>query len=485
MVVIEKHDFSAALWLADPNDDFEHNGVVGMASFNPRKGIDLEIPLGSIGRGDSASFSADYHQKYELLYGVGRRGEYITLVNALCRSAECSYPGFPCESWRAQEAIVSHGQPVNPSLRIEKAAVEIDGLLEWCHQNPVKSLTRYDKDIKWLSTEISASAEMLDDVPLYESESMKAYLSPMVSVNHGELPLQAQSLTSDYNLSFQFSGNLPTLSQVIYERIIPFRDFLSLLMGFRAEILSISLLSPDVERPVEVYIPFVEARHCDLSNDAFRHMPFNYPQVRDSLQPMVEKWLSLPGDATRAADIMLGTLANERSIYPALEFIAAASAFEALSRIDHKTEELSREEFDRRLSVVRRSVLDKKTRDWAVYNLQHSNYVAANELADRMLGELRPYSIFITPDLSRFEQEHRDARNAYVHRTEEISKGTVLTGRNLSTHTNAVLFLVWGKLLNLLGISPDSLIEALKSSSFRWSERAEVQHAYSMNGTKV
>lgn len=48
MIAIENHDFPAAYWLANPNGDFEHSGAVGLGSFNTKKGIDLEIPLGSI-----------------------------------------------------------------------------------------------------------------------------------------------------------------------------------------------------------------------------------------------------------------------------------------------------------------------------------------------------------------------------------------------------------------------------------------------------
>ena len=143
-------------------------------------------------------------------------------------------------------------------------------------------------------------------------------------------------------------------------------------------------------------------------------MPFHYPNVKDRLQTMAQNWFSLPDDAGRAADIMLGMLASEHSIYLDSKFIAAASAFEALSRVGHNLEELPPEKFNRRLATVKRDISDSHVRKWACHKLRSANFTPAKTLAHQMLDELEPYSSHIVPDRQRFESDHRDARNAYV-----------------------------------------------------------------------
>lgn len=53
---------------------------------------------------------------------------------------------------------------------------------------------------------------------------------------------------------------------------------------FRAEILSISLLSPDTKGPIKVYASFIEVRRDNLPKHAFQEMPLAYPKVRENLQ---------------------------------------------------------------------------------------------------------------------------------------------------------------------------------------------------------
>lgn len=482
VIGIDNQDFPAALWLAEPDGNFKRDGAVGIANFDTKRGVSLDVPIGSISPGETPSIFGGERREFTRLYGIGQNFDHITLVDTF-GSVSANYPGFTCENWRAQWAIVSREKFFEKDPLVDHATVIVDGLFEWCQQNPVRGLTHY-KDGRWLDTEISSSCEALKDIPLYESENMAVSMSPVVTAGGGELPLKTQSLTSDYHLTFQFANDLPTLSEAIHERIIPFRDLLSVLMGFRAEIHSISLSGPGLNKPIKVYIPLVEAYHDSLPKHTFQQMPLTYPKVSGSLQSMTEKWLSLPDDAQRAASILLGFLANEHALYLESKFIAAASALEAISRVGHKTAEVDPEEFERRLSVVGNSVTEKKTRNWAMTHLAHSNSVAAGILADQMLVELDPYSSFIIPDLKRFKRDHRNARNAYVHQSDNVSNGTALHGQELHDHTEAVLFLVWGKLLNLLGIPSQELIDALKDSSFRWNDLHRAQRMYEIKQEK-
>ena len=358
-----------------------------------------------------------------------------------------------------------------------KATVVIDGLFEWCQQNPVQEISRFEGN-KWLGTEISATSDALEDIPLFSSDTATISLSPVVTNCGGELPLKTVSLKSDCHLTFQFMGEPPTLSEAINRQIVPVRDLLSLLMGFRAEILSISLTLADDGSSIKVYIPFVEANHADLPKYAKREMPFTFLKVRDKLQPMLENWFSLPDDARRAAGILLSLLSNERSIYLDSKFIAAACAFEAPSRVGHDLDEEPQEQFREKLDAIKRSISNAHIRRWALSKLKHTNFTPARILANKMLDELEPYASNIVPDRQRFEMNHLIARNAYIHHNDDLVKGTVPSGQDLRAHTEAVLFLVWGKLLNILGITPQELVDTLGSSFFHWNDLHRSQKMY-------
>ncbi len=476
MISIENQKFPSALWLDNPKGDFVHSGVVGLGSFDTKKGVDLEIPLGSISLNEDQGILIGSHREYARLYGLAQNYDHITLVDVF-GSQGVSYPGFAYENWHAQQAIVSRSCFFEQDPLIEQATVAIDGLFEWCQHNPIQESIRYENN-RWHDTEISASSEALEDLPLYANKTADVCLRPVITEGGGELPLRTASLTSDYRLIFRFKGDLPKLSEAIDEQIAPARDLLSLFMGFRAEIRSISLTSPDVKGPIRVYIPFVEASRTSLPKQAIQQMPLHYPNVKDRLQAMAQNWFSLSDDASRAADIMLGVLSNERSIYLDSKFIAAASAFEALSRVGHNLEELPLEKFNERLATVKRDISDSHVRKWACHKLRSANFTPAKTLAHQMLDELEPYSSHIVPDRQRFESDHRNARNAYVHQNNHLANSETLSGKDLYIHTEAVLFLVWGKLLILLGISSQELIDALCSSAFHWNDLYRSQQMY-------
>ena len=70
-----------------------------------------------------------------------------------------------------------------------KATVVIDGLFEWCQQNPVQEISRFEGN-KWLGTEISATSDALEDIPLFSSDTATISLSPVVTNCGGSFRLK-------------------------------------------------------------------------------------------------------------------------------------------------------------------------------------------------------------------------------------------------------------------------------------------------------
>lgn len=477
-------EFPAALWLLDPNGNFEDVGAVGIASFDSKRGVHLNIPVGSIPSNDGETLVFNGTRTFHRIYGLAQDNSHLTLIDA-SGFASSSCPGTARESWTASMALVSDTDFFESDPLVNSAIVKIDGLYEWFNQNPVNYIRKYEKSNRFASAVISVDADNLKDILIYKNEHVEICLKPSATLSGGEKPLRHQSIESDCCLVFRFVNSMPTSEDAIEDYIVPFRDFLSLFMGFRAEILTISFSSAEKKGKFDIFIPFVEAKHTTLNKSDFKNMPFTFATLMNDIQGMYDKWLELPDDGRRAANIMLGILSNERSLYLDLNMIAAASAFEALSRIDNRTYELDEATFNHRLELVKDSISDSKTRNWALRHLEKSNFQMAGTLASTMLDKLEPLSSYIAPDIQSFKTNHRNTRNAYIHQNDHIGNDDILSGRKLYAHTEAVILLNWGKLLCLLGLSPKEIVGALKRSKYKQSSVSETQDFYSLKNTET
>lgn len=477
-------EFPAALWLSDPNGNFEGGGAVGIASFDSKRGVDLNIPVGSIPSDDSETLVFNETRTFNRIYGLAQDNSHLTLIDAN-GSASSSCPGTARERWTASMALVSDSDFFESDPLVNSAIVKIDGLYEWFNRNPVNYIRKYGKSNRFASAVISVEADNLKDILIYKNEHVEICLKPSATLSGGEKPLRHQSIESDCCLVFRFANSMPTSEDAIKDYIVPFRDFLSLFMGFRAEILTISFSSAEKKGKFDVFIPFVEAKHDTLNKSDFKNMPFTFPTLMNDIQGMYDRWLELPDDARRAANIMLGILSNERSLYLDLNMIAAASAFEALSRIGNRTRELDDDTFNQRLQVVNDNIPDPKIRKWAMRHLRNSNYQMAGTLAEQMLMSLEPLSGYIVPDSKSFLANHRKNRNAYIHQNDNVNTDEILSGRPLYAHTEAVILLNWGKLLCLLGVSSEKIVSALKQTKYKQSSVSNAQNFYSLKNTET
>lgn len=472
-------EFPAALWLSDPNGNFEDVGAVGIASFDSKRGIDLNIPVGSVPPDGDEALVLNPTRDFDRIYGLAQDNSHLTLINAIGFTSS-SYPGFARETWTASMALVSKSKFYESDPQVSSAIVKIAGLYEWFEQNPVKYNRRYENSNTFVSAEISVNADDLNETLIYKNKYVEISLKPTITLSGGERPQRNQSIESDCSLVFKFSNCMPTLKDAIEDHIVQFRDFLSLFMGFRAEILAITFLSAEKRDKIDAFIPFVESKHDALNKSDLKNMPFTFPTLENKIQKMYGKWLELPDDGRRAANIMLGILSNERSLYLDLNMIAAASAFEALSRIDNRTYELDEDTFNHRLQVVNDNIPDPKIRNWAMRHLKNSNFQMAGTLATQMLESLEPLSSYIVPDSKSFLANHRKTRNAYIHQNDNVSTDEILSGEALYAHTEAVILLNWGKLLCLLELSPKQVVDALQETKYRQKSVFRAREFYSL-----
>lgn len=471
--------FPTALWISDLSASFNADGVAGTALFDSKKGVSLEIPIGSIPSDGSETLIFNRTRTFERIYGLAQDNSHLTLNSAVGLTLFSS-PGTARESWTASMVLASKTDFFESDPLVNSATVKIDGLYEWFNKNPVKYTRSYSTSNTFVSAVIRVDADDLNEIPIYKNEQVEIGLKPAISISDGEKPLRNQSIESDCCLVFRFTSSMPTLGDAIKDYIVPFRDFLSLFMGFRAEILTISFSSAEKKGKFDAFIPFVDAKRDALNKSNYRNMPFTFPTIANKIRGMYDRWLGLPDDGRRAANIMLGIFSYERGLYLDSNMIAAASAFEALSRVGNRTHELDDETFNQRLQAVEDSISDSKTRNWAIRHLKNSNYQMAGTLTSKMLEDLEPLSSYIAPDIPSFKANHRNTRNAYIHQNDFINTDRVLSGEDLYIHTEAVILLIWGKLLSLLGLSPDEIVDALKQTKYKRSSLSNTQAFYSL-----
>lgn len=475
-------EFGAASWSTDPESSCLLDGAVGTVSFKARDGLFLEIPFGSLSHLDGVPRVHSGAGELKRAYGRCQSGEFITLIDLFNSSRSYNGHGFTKESWRAREALVSHDGFFAGDPTVTSAEVSIDGLFEWVRDSPVKGGRRYSADGKWLSMTYSVSSDSLRETVIYRCDTSEVLLSPRVVDGGGNLPLKSYSLSGDQVLVFRFAPPYPRLRDAMFNVILPFRDLLSLLMGYRAEILEASFKSPEADDDIKYYAPLVETASENRPNRWLREMPFPYHSAEASLQLAVERWFSLDPDARRASRVILGFLIGRSNPNLSSEFVTLASAFEALTRVGQKTQELAGEEFERRLACIEQSVSDKKARDWAKRKLKYANSVPAGTLADKMLRELEPFTSWLVPDVGKFKSDHRASRNAYVHRSERLDSEACLDDADLLTHTDATFLLAYVKILNLLGWPTSELVERFKDSYYRSYKVCLIQRMYANKG---
>lgn len=105
-------EFPAALWHSDSNGNFEDVGAVGMASFDSKRGVLLNIPVGSIPSNGSETLAFNGTRTFERLYGFAQDNSHLTLIDAIGFTSS-SYPGFARETWTASTALVRSQSSTN------------------------------------------------------------------------------------------------------------------------------------------------------------------------------------------------------------------------------------------------------------------------------------------------------------------------------------------------------------------------------------
>ena len=189
-------EFPASLWLSDLNDNFENAGAMGITSFDSKKAVRLNIPVGSIPSDGVGTPVLNATRTFDRIYGLAQDNSHLTLIDAIGFTSS-SYPGFARETWTASMALVSKSKFYESDPQVSSAIVKIAGLYEWFEQNPVKYNRRYENANTFVSAGISVNADDLNETLIYKNRHVEISLKPTITLSGGEGSRRNQSIESD------------------------------------------------------------------------------------------------------------------------------------------------------------------------------------------------------------------------------------------------------------------------------------------------
>lgn len=418
------------------------DAFVGLLTFDGSSQVSLEIPVGMLLEpiteklSDGITASKGEYETADAVYGYSQKGDWLVLRDVSLASACISTPGFSTQTLRGSSLLAAK-QPISAHPRVDHLSIALDGLNEWVRLSPITEMRKYH-------TSDNGEFESLERITItYESDSAK----PMVlyTGNGCEISIQTMGVlrggpvirmehTLATTCTLEIELDQPAdLDEALHTWVYPMKDFLVLLTGLYCSIKSIGAHACDTDCNFELYAPYVD-RNTPIDTREVIRMPFPYPAVKGRTQQMIAAWFGLDTDARNAANIVI-SLTNSWLMPYDLEFVACASAFEALSRVGEKHECFEQIRFDNAKACALAAVEDTELQSWMHCHIWNER--SARSLAKALLKKLQPVTAYLIPDDDAFQNDHRACRNAYVHRS-DMESDEVLEGSDLYPYESGV-----------------------------------------------
>lgn len=143
--------------------------------------------------------------------------------------------------------------------------------------------------------------------------------------------------------------------------VFPIWKLFSFCMGFICSIDEILVTTTDGQC-ASYYLPLIGGVE-NPSNVQVRHMPLTYKYMTQSGIDLVAEWFNIDDGAKRAATVLIGMLDTRNISSLGSMFTAMVGAFEAISRVGEKTNDISKTEFKKMQEKVKESFDNENLRD--------------------------------------------------------------------------------------------------------------------------
>ena len=107
-------------------------------------------------------------------------------------------------------------------------------------------------------------------------------------------------------------------------------------------------------------------------------------------------------------------------------FTTVSGAFEAISRVGEKTQDIENNRLQRITAQIEKCFEDNVDIHWILQKV-NNNIPPANYYANSLVEKLGSFADYIIPDKSRFLKDLRRSRNAYIHQTSELEKSNMIS----------------------------------------------------------
>lgn len=475
VIRVEDKHFKTALWGFSWEEVLKESGICeqGTAKLENDR-ISLDIPFGQI-LADNSFYSLRSDnakpEEAEYLYGFTQDGWYLALANARSAGTGESSPGAPHQYVHATEILASKDR-FDPSQQIKEAQVYMLGLREWYEKAPY-SAHHYRDDRKTVY-ELNMKDGKAQNAVLYECDQYLIKICHHIT----QSPVDAEGFHVDHDCIAQIAFREPVARKAAETTMVRFSDFISLCVGFDAQITRVEYDIVGGSMPVFSYVPFVVGAKPTQWQLAM--IPLRYRDLESHISESIELWLNANEHFIEIGNLLCSLLFNSWKLPLDLKFTGASQVLESLSKYKADASALPEEQYQQRrerLNELYSAIEDQELQKWAKERIP-GNTKGQSRFLKELLEKHGAISDWLVPNRKAFARAQIRSRNYYAHR--QNSKGA-LKGAQLYWHTEGVLLFCYAVVTELAGVPSTTIISGIRESSSLSRTAAKMKELY---GTK-
>lgn len=469
----DKH-FKTALWGFSWEEVLKESGICeqGTAKLENDR-ISLDIPFGQI-LADNSFYSLRSDnakpEEAEYLYGFTQDGWYLALANARSAGTGESFPGGPHQHVHATEILASKDR-FDPCRQVKEVQVYMLGLREWYGKAPYSAHHYHDN--RKTVYKLNMKDGKAQNAVLYECDQY------LIRICHhiAQSPVDTEGFHVDHDCIAHIAFKEPVVRKTAEATMVRFSDFISLCVGFDAQITRIEYDIVGGSMPVFSYIPLVVGAKPTQWQLAM--VPLRYRDLESNISESIELWLNADEHFTEIGHLLCSLLFNSWKLPLDLKFTGASQVLESLSKYKADASALpegQHQQYCERLNELYDTIDDQELQKWAKERMP-GNTKGQGRFLKELLEKHSAISDWLMPNRAAFVRAQIGSRNYYAHRH---NNNGALKGAQLYWHTEGVLLFCYAAVTELAGVSVDRIMNGIRESDSMSRTAAKMRDLYSM-----
>lgn len=463
-------------WWLPSNPDFK---LAGTMKFLSEDGVYLDT-LGSF----TSNGRFDNSNSYDLILGIAKGGELITLYNCKSINTTRRSRGITQKRYIVTLALLGTHFTKVEALSFDKIVVEYNYLPDWVYSETPDFIADWHKQ------------KSFNNSPTGE---LKAKVSGTSPLNQAEITIKAFNQSFSNFREFKQTRSAEIIIELKQQRLsiyewylnflYPLQNFLSLATNRQNSITSISVysqpestLNHNREIPATLFSSIISQEQTEEKN--LKQMLFTLKDIEPHFSLCIQKWLNINDDIKHICDVYFG-IKYTNSLYGELRFLSIVQALESYHRIKLENSSDSQDkpnqqiEHKRRLEQIYERVPEQHL-EWLKEQLAFSHEISFKNRIKDLCNKFQPIISPLSKNPNKFAAKVRDTRNYYTHYNQSL-KSKAAKQNELFRLSQILNFLLQSCLLTELGftselcqslISKDGeykyLISELEKANFDW-----------------